>query len=1010
MTQLRNLAILLAFCITLPTQAEEAVDKDVNAAEAAEAAEAVPTDSAFVEGEAHDLSKLKQYYNSIKNVGMDETAAAYIVSGETFKERDVEYTFKSGYLFPIFSGKSEADWAKQDAKAEASKKSDKNDAEAGEEEDDGPPVRGARTVNGFVFIGKGEMAVGFPEIHDAERFANMMVRDWDADVEEMRTIARDGKPFTTDIEQGWVMSANPSIAEFLSKMPMIGGKRTTSYDQPGVRKDSMIVTGSSSIEKSFKQAKRTWNARMEAAKMFRPTPKGAVASDRLKIEKLGQAADTATLFADFLTSTRFGAVMMTKFAPFGDAQDRWLSYVHDPSGAWDSSLRTEVFSAGENEYGQKTATSLGGERFPPLDPENPNSMPWLPLYAHPVWADTTIKAEISKSKFYLNFETTSKLTVRAVGGDLSNFSVYIPKTQAEKNSWEFIDIYLVGEDGEKIDVLWSDREDESWKNMAGQMTLILPTALKEGREATIHMQYKGTWSYYNMTEMSSGSGSYVTSAGLSTGLQDAQPMLIPSFVGQPWKFITRVGVPASDPDLRVSLSGKTIREYEEDGWRYTEAGRDELDALWPNIAVGKWIERDEPAVEDMPRLRIHLFEEEEETIDTFGPEMRRIITFYQQFLGPWPFPEIDLFQAPDMWFGFVWIAPHAMVNLQKTRVMSLQGQEGYFREDTPHLESGVLAHELAHQYWGHVARPGTIKDFWIAETFSELSACLYVGRQYGLQDYDARMNSYKEKWEEMDDDVNASLTDAYNSNYQAPIVYNYGPYVFKMLRARMNDEPFFAGLNKFLADYNEESITTDMLQDTMETAATKRLKVFKADEQENRAVYSLTESDPAFYSTTDKPNPDTIRAGYGGVIYDGGFTYDAENNTVTFEGDYIPTEGAEVAIQYDLAERMDLTKFFDFWVWGGYIPNLEVSWSAKGNGNDMVVSGEITSDVPFGTMDVPVVVKTTDGTEHATWATVVDGKATFETAPIPVQGEFEVLLDPHGFTLAHSREVTQATD
>ena len=80
MTQLRHLTILFALFVTLPAAAEESPPESDAPAQSSEGgvvggtvgdAEETPTDSAFVDGEAQDLSKLKEYYNSIKR-GMAE--------------------------------------------------------------------------------------------------------------------------------------------------------------------------------------------------------------------------------------------------------------------------------------------------------------------------------------------------------------------------------------------------------------------------------------------------------------------------------------------------------------------------------------------------------------------------------------------------------------------------------------------------------------------------------------------------------------------------------------------------------------------------------------------------------------------------------------------------------------------------------------------------------------------------------------------------------------------------
>ena len=96
---------------------------------------------------------------------------------------------------------------------------------------------------------------------------------------------------------------------------------------------------------------------------------------------------------------------------------------------------------------------------------------------------------------------------------------------------------------------------------------------------------------------------------------------------------------------------------------------------------------------------------------------------------------------------------------------------------------------------------------------------------------------------------------------------------------------------------------------------------------------------------------------------------------------------------FSLTSGRDLTDFFDFWVYAGILPRqIRLEWWVSAG----AVRGEVTTDLPFGTFDVQVVV---DG--QPTWVTVVDGVGQLE-APIS-QSVKEVLLDPNRLTLTSRR-------
>lgn len=102
------------------------------------------------------------------------------------------------------------------------------------------------------------------------------------------------------------------------------------------------------------------------------------------------------------------------------------------------------------------------------------------------------------------------------------------------------------------------------------------------------------------------------------------------------------------------------------------------------------------------------------------------------------------------------------------------------------------------------------------------------------------------------------------------------------------------------------------------------------------------------------------------------------------------------------ASGRELGDFFDFWVHQGLIPELSLQWSVN---EDAIVQGVVTSDVPFGTFDVPVHVTDARGVPDVIWVEVIDGRGTFSAGP--VAADPAVALDPDGRVLARARQVSR---
>ncbi len=902
---------LIAAALMISTSARAADDAaDAEAAEPIEETAATQEASAadegpqdpWVEGEVRDLEELKAQFESISKVDLRDDEPALAADGASFESDLISATFDSGYFFPIFSGRSEAEWKELDE--EASEKPEGEELAA----------RLSRKVVGYVFVGEGTLEMRFPKKQYAMDYANHMVFNRDVPKAEMAPIAHDQAPVKTQITQAMVLTADPAVQEMLAGLPQVSLDGMTKSDL-GLT-DPVVVPEQDYFEKAQKSARKMFDDRLGGLKRFGVQATGWAASDRLSMEIRGADPANSRVFADFMTTTRYGFVVDKKG---GDpAEDRHLVLVRDPTGVWDAKLVEEVFAAGKasgDSWGGKTVSVTDQ---PPHDPTDPLSAPLPPVRPEPVSADVTMTADLTRDGFYLDAKVTNLMTVRAVGGDLDTIRLRLGKFEAVDKTWKVKTFEL--EDGTPC--TWLEPDSDDFKDMAGPITCILPKALREGGEVTIKIETEGTFPYANV--MQGESSAMQGSLGLSTGLQMILPDVEPGFGGG-WYVTQRVGLPV-DSKLKAALSGATTDEWEADGKLWVEA-KTEYTAMYPGFAVGNWSTVQTPAIESgdpnvrIPAVKVHLFDKDLKVVAQFPPEMRKILSFYQQYMPPFPWDEMELFQAPDMFYGYVWIAPHGMVNLQQTRVFSDVSSESAFRDGTPFMEQGVLAHELAHQYWGHTMRASHISEGWVNETMSETFSCLFVGAAYGADAFTSRMAKYREVWEErLPAGTWASETRAYESGYQPLIVYNYGPYMISaMLRPRIGDEAFFKALDSFARAHYREPISSEQFM-------------------------------AAIQAETD----------------------------------------------------LDLTDFFEFWIYGGYVPDeVNLEWSVDGK----KIVGDLTANIPFGTFDVPIRLTDKNGDEEVLWVDVVDGVGHFETENLPGVSKVTVELDPDGQILTRKRKV-----
>lgn len=116
-----------------------------------------------------------------------------------------------------------------------------------------------------------------------------------------------------------------------------------------------------------------------------------------------------------------------------------------------------------------------------------------------------------------------------------------------------------------------------------------------------------------------------------------------------------------------------------------------------------------------------------------------IIASYQRFLGPFPFPEFNIVEINSYGFGQ---APPATMFITKEAFNPL------FGEANQYFSQGInerFAHEIAHQYWGHVVKMPSLEEQWLTESFAEYSAAIFLRDFRGKPTYQFLLAVWKSR-------------------------------------------------------------------------------------------------------------------------------------------------------------------------------------------------------------------------------------------------------------------------
>jgi aminopeptidase N len=119
----------------------------------------------------------------------------------------------------------------------------------------------------------------------------------------------------------------------------------------------------------------------------------------------------------------------------------------------------------------------------------------------------------------------------------------------------------------------------------------------------------------------------------------------------------------------------------------------------------------------------------------------------------------------------------------------------------------VVAHELAHQWWGDLITPADWRDIWLNEGFATYCEALWFEHIDGRQAYLDRMQSRRWDWP-----FSGTVYDP--DDLYGTTVYWKGSWVLHMLRRVMGETDFFDALRDYAADprYAYGNATTDQFQ------------------------------------------------------------------------------------------------------------------------------------------------------------------------------------------------------
>lgn len=191
-----------------------------------------------------------------------------------------------------------------------------------------------------------------------------------------------------------------------------------------------------------------------------------------------------------------------------------------------------------------------------------------------------------------------------------------------------------------------------------------------------------------------------------------------------------------------------------------------------------------------------------------------ILQFYIKNVGPFAYGKLANVQSKTIFGG-----------------MENAGAIFYFENSTttPDIEE-LMAHEIAHQWFGDAASEQNFGHVWLSEGFATYMTNLYLEHKYGPDTLKKREAEDRKTVLSFEKRRHTPIVDTLvKSNYMQLLnanSYQKGGWVLHMLRRKLGDAAFWKGIRNYYAKYNGGNAYTSGLQKIMEQASGKDLKQF----------------------------------------------------------------------------------------------------------------------------------------------------------------------------------------
>jgi aminopeptidase N len=252
-----------------------------------------------------------------------------------------------------------------------------------------------------------------------------------------------------------------------------------------------------------------------------------------------------------------------------------------------------------------------------------------------------------------------------------------------------------------------------------------------------------------------------------------------------------------------------------DGRRLTHWKQSVPIASWLNaLGVAHFTSHHAGSIKGVPLQTWAYRQDGDAVIPALESSAQRVLEFYSEHIGPYPYEKLAGVQAAGVNGGM------------ELASAIFYGERSVHRGDV----TGLVAHEVAHQWFGDAVTESDWDDVWLSEGFATYFALLFLEHDRGRDAFVAGLKRSRDTVFALEQRnpgvavIHENLADM--RRVLNGLVYQKGAWTLHMLRARLGTAQFWAGIREYYRRYRDGNVSTDQFRRVVEEISGQDLDWF----------------------------------------------------------------------------------------------------------------------------------------------------------------------------------------